>query len=457
MNRSGVWRHPRGAHLGLAWLAALILSVDMLGCAAPAGNQASPAPQGKGAVIKYRDLLRSLEVDQTEARPKRLVLKFTEPISGAPAPGVSVDVLSASQPVTVTSDAKGMATLSVQSTWERENAIVVIRADRKLTLNVTSVHPIITAVAVCDDYATTVFQGGHVPEVRVTTAGKMRLAGKGFDVWYGPALESTAAHVAEVLSRQRDFLENTLGLEPTPWTMVLIRQVDYGKRYVTLNKDFGGTAIVCDAENTGFFLYAISTHEWCEKTLVDRLDLYRSDIRARFIGDGLAEYALVTFANNERQDGYYRDTDPLIDLESLGVASVNLLKEFVADRHLEFFRHYQPWRQSVEAGYCLSLAFWCRIERENGPGLPARFVRAFAAEKKHNVATAIRLLDSMTHTDIRHRLEHAPVAESLDIIRSLSPGAPLSVPAPETAKSADTDAKGTQPESSSGKEHSCTQ
>ena len=365
----------------------------------------------------YRDVVGTVQrMGVLDPGAKTLPLQLVDPEDDSPLSGIRVSILSRKYPFDLESDSNGIIQLPLLEDLKKENPRIVIHREGRTTL-------------VCS--GTAALRSGNRQAEYVTLDDKEVITTEKFHIYYGKECECEAALARQRLERQYEKIQEITGLAPVKWGVVIIPQQDETKNYIVPRQKLE-FRVWCYSKaeiHDGTFA-RFNAHEWTELTIETNLHLGDTDVRNRFIHDGLSEY--VQFKDCGLDEG---DIELLEDLRKKGVSVVNLLKEFRSLRSSGFgslhfvpgdLRPYRDFQEILKArgyppGYPLSFVFWYNLCEEYGPGLPAEFLRRLKREQKPTADVAVRVLEEITGSrDIMDRLKRADVNAAIQVLQSLS-------------------------------------
>jgi hypothetical protein len=173
-------------------------------------------------------------------------------------------------------------------------------------------------------------------------------------------------------------------------------------------------------------IYWVMPHEATEGVIARLLYL---DRRARWIGDGLAEYAgYITSRERAPAVVHNRLIDDLMGrVETLlngGKATYNLTKDFPVRSGLAG-QPDLPWTEVERAGYSVALAFWLEVAQRHGEGTIRTFWKKFEALPRVCITffcigpgaqDAARILGELTGEDIWVKLQQMDLQEVLQTL-----------------------------------------
>jgi len=173
-------------------------------------------------------------------------------------------------------------------------------------------------------------------------------------------------------------------------------------------------------------VYWVFPHEAMENLIGNKL---YHDRQARWLGDGLAEYAgyiitseLAREAWESMLKGRRKNIQTLLEQ---GHKSYDLITKFPVK--LEFFSFGksvlspESLTQEEIAGYGVTLAFWLQIAQRHGEEVIRAFWERVSKQARPSAKDAARILSELTGEDIWSRLQNMDLEEVLQI---LSPKAP---------------------------------
>lgn len=160
-----------------------------------------------------------------------------------------------------------------------------------------------------------------------------------------------------------------------------------------------------------FFFYWAMPHEAAEHSLVKRV---YHDRKARWIGDGLAEYiaymvsgALAVRVQRHALKSRQSEIQNLLMLEA-NRNRYDLVQEFLYGTNL---------KEEIEiVGYGVSLAFWLQIAQQHGEGVIKEFWQRFSQKGFPNAQEAARILSELTGEDIWTKLQNMDLHEVLQTL-----------------------------------------
>ena len=160
-----------------------------------------------------------------------------------------------------------------------------------------------------------------------------------------------------------------------------------------------------------FSLYWAMPHEAVEHSLVKKV---YHDHKARWIGDGLAEYIAYMVSGAlavkvQRQALKSRQSE----IQNLLMSEVNrnrysMVQEFLYGAEL---------KEGIEvAGYGVALAFWLQIAQRYGEGVIKEFWQRISQKGFPNAQEAARILSELTGEDIWTKLQNMDLQEVLQTL-----------------------------------------
>jgi len=255
-------------------------------------------------------------------------------------------------------------------------------------------------------------------------------------VYFKPSQQALAQEVAEALQESLHLISERLGIEGS-LAVALFQREDI--------EDLTSKSFILPGEVWPIFvsqrwkglqdadlyfqqsIYWVMPHEATER-VISKL-LYH-DRRARWVGDGLAEYAGYLVS---KEWATLVITSRLLDLikrvEGLlgkGKVTYNLLNEFLVRMGFGI-QAERPWTEEERAGYSVSLAFWLEIAQEYGEGVIRSFWMRLRAYKTWcllpwilcigpDAQTAARILSELTGEDIWAKLQRMDLQEVLEVL-----------------------------------------
>lgn len=169
-------------------------------------------------------------------------------------------------------------------------------------------------------------------------------------------------------------------------------------------------------------IYWVMPHEVTEGVIAHLLYL---DRRARWIGDGLAEYAGY-ITSREWAPAVVHDmlNDLIGRVETLlngGQVTYNLIRDFLVRSGLGGQADL-PWTEVERAGYSVALAFWLEVAQRHGEGIIRTFWEKFESLPRVCITffcigpgaqQAARILSGLTGEDIWAELQRMDLQEVL--------------------------------------------
>jgi hypothetical protein len=358
---------------------------------------------------KYQNIVGLVEeIGLLNETQESILFQCIDRKHGAALPGAVFEVRSREGLITLTSDDRGKLEFPIRETLRRENPWVYSRNRCRLELSLNLSGRIIGRS-----------DGGKLRRViereRTLKEGKESLYREGFSVWFDAVLKSEAQELATIAEQQRALIQEMTGLEPIPWSIVLVDRLEEGTAYIVLydDPDVETWLYAVTELRTGKFARA-NTHEWTELTMKVRADVTK-DRRNRFISDGLAELASYRFTESppgiERVQSLLREgiryVDLLADFQMVSSSSPKDVVALATDT-------------SDDWGYPLSFIFWQTLCEEHGVDIPARFLATVQASDARDTDSLLRILAEIAgKPDIAARLRHFSVDEALKSLERL--------------------------------------
>jgi hypothetical protein len=353
------------------------------------------------SVVAQADLVAStnavLPVQLRDARSQR------------PLAGTILSIHSVYEPLNLTANEEGWLDVPVSADYLDEDPAITHNHKGKVTFTYNLTGRLLG--------------GRDTKEVRwIDIKDLPRLQHSGLLVFFDPASQAAAGKAMQELERQREFTREFLGLEPVPWSVVVVPRKEPGVQHVVLGiADAPSPWCYSETELTNGTMAHVNVHEWVETTLDRQLGLYAADRSNRFIGDGLAELGAFRWAG--LPSGYAKGLEtPMAKRE----AHVDILARFrtvTGQGQLSFARIQRALeRQIFPPGYPLSFVFWLRLSDAHGADLPRRFVAWFQRRSQRDHRAALEGLRALTsEQNLEDRLRRANVAEASRILAALQP------------------------------------
>ena len=293
-------------------------------------------------------------------------------------------------------------------------------------------------------------EGDPLPAIVLSLEGFDRIEQDRVRVYFSPSQQALAQDVAETLQEVLDLLAGRLGIT-TSIAVALFPREELEEEHGDLRgRSFvlpGGKAwpILVSQEwqrvsegDSSFlrWIYSTAPHEATEDVVSD---LLYHDRRARWVGDGLAEYAGYVVAARwapsvleEELRGHQARIETLL---AEGKETYNLLEEFLV--RAGFGGAAAPWTPVEYAGYSVSLAFWLDLAERYGEETIRAFWKRLSTQRTWclipalvcfgpNAETAAQILGELTGEDIGERLQRVDLQKALEILERAV------VPAPDS-------------------------
>jgi hypothetical protein len=213
--------------------------------------------------------------------------------------------------------------------------------------------------------------------------GMPELEEDGIRVLYPSEFNKQAGQVLDAVKKGRTVIESEIGMELKPVKVVLKQDT------ATFELHIGGGWWTTPEIDSGYVLGTIP-HEWVESSLGS---IYR--INARWIGDGLANYAAFEIEKRYYPEGYSRlhrddcpgyDPEKTYDLSTWREAQITNLR---GGRSVDLF------------GYFLAPYFWAKmVEKSGNPKLIPQFLEAYRISEDKSSEAAISILTELSGLDI---------------------------------------------------------
>jgi hypothetical protein len=217
--------------------------------------------------------------------------------------------------------------------------------------------------------------------------GMPELEEDGIRVLYPAEFSKQAEQVLDAVKKGRKVIESELGMELKPVKVVLKQDT------ATFELHIGGGWWTTPEIDSGYVFGTIH-HEWVESSLGS---IYR--INARWIGDGLANYAAFEIEKRYYPEGYFRlhrDDYPRYDPKK--TYDLRTWKE------AEFY-DIRGGRSVDVFGYLLAPYFWAKVvEKSDKPDLIAQFLEEFRVSEDKSSDTAIAILSRLSGLDIEREM-----------------------------------------------------
>jgi len=287
----------------------------------------------------------------------------------------------------------------------------------------------------------TTFQLGEGPEVTLTKADLEKMskipAGRAWVYYPDATMQVVAEQIAERLARAYALIPERLGLEPEATSVVLLGGEKPGTIRVKLDDDppFGiwlppeviTGGLEQASERLWSDIYWTMPHEATEPVISARL---YHDCGARWVGDGLADYAGYVVSGQFRPDTQRRRLEGRLDsiegLISQGKTSYNLSEEFQALRRgqsIIFGFVIARWgcKESpfhiVVAGYAVSLAVWLDLVDKHGEEMIKQFWQELQKIPKPAHRDVLSILKGLTGEDMEARVTNVDLRQAAEVLR----------------------------------------
>lgn len=258
-------------------------------------------------------------------------------------------------------------------------------------------------------------------------------------VYYGDAaMQTVAEQIAHELVRSYELIAARLGWTPKPVGVVLLGGERPGTVRIETGLDFnppfglwlpleiiaGGLAQASlEVLRVLSDIYWAMPHEATEPLFSRRL---YHDCGARWVGDGLADYAgyivsgqFSPAAQQAKLKGRLRSIERLIEQ---GRQSYNLPQEFQAFRRLQilFIRLGGCQESSFEvmvAGYAVSLAIWLDLVDKHGEEVLRKFWQELQKSSKPSNRDVFEILKTLTGEDLEAKVTQVDLQWAAEVLR----------------------------------------
>ncbi len=242
-----------------------------------------------------------------------------------------------------------------------------------------------------------------------TGEGMKKITSSGIRILYPSGEDDIAKKIMETMKKEKEFIKNTLGIEPVTWIVILTYKSEPIFYLSSYGISLGVDSIDFRMDYIRRNYISVLVHEWVENTLLHKIGIYDSKTSNRWIGDGLAQYVefewlkeewpeyfshsyITLFSSLLHDDGkvynlleWKRSTPSLISL---------ILKKQTEEMWIEEDRKY--W---------FTPYFWAKIvDKSKKENVIQEFLKGFRNLENKNSKNIIQLLSRLTDLDIKTEL-----------------------------------------------------
>lgn len=279
----------------------------------------------------------------------------------------------------------------------------------------------------------TIYNSKATKLVRLSLQGMKEVRSGPVTVYHAPSMKGIAKIIAEEMQNILHFLSEKFGFQGVRLSLALFDRARYDLRRTSFRISGKVWPIFISNAWDGIEdfdyharsqLYMNLPHEAVEGQ-IGKL-IYFVDARARWIGDGLAEYAAFHVALRQAPAvacnvlrGSLREVQELIER---GRLYYNLFEDFPVRPKPD-----RPWTAQERAGYGIAFAFWFRLARQYGDGVIRTFWEEFRALPRFclfefcflgpDAKDAARLLSRQTGESIGSTLRHVELNRVISVLQ----------------------------------------